>query len=123
MRIKRLDCPAWVQSGSELAIDTLISRFSPVQPRFFRDGYYLIGSVVLIEFNGQAWQVESESSVRAFKWALEDAEHEGVNILSREQSQAIFNLRKVGLASDYQFHLLQRDFTKRKMALENLRWR
>ena len=123
MRIKRLDCPSWVQNGSDPAMDTLYSRFTPVAPRFFRDGYYLIGSVVLIEFNGMAWQIESESSVRAFKWDLEDAEYEGVNILSREQSKAIRSLIKVGLESDHQFHLLQLDCGKRKMALENLRWR
>jgi hypothetical protein len=37
--------------------------------------------------------------VKAFYWELEDAEHGGINILSKNESDAIYTLMKVGLAT------------------------
>lgn len=89
--------------------------FDEIEPVFRRDGYYLIDNkYVVVEYQGFAWRCKDEqNSVRAFRWELEDAEYEGINILSKEQSDAIYTLMKTNLASEMQEYIFRRDYGKR----------
>lgn len=124
IKVKRLDCPFLIKGDSEIAREMRLCSFISVQPRFFRDGRYLVNnSVVLVECGGLAWQSSSDSAVRAFYRELENSCYENVNILSMEQRMAISTLVKIGLATDTQFALMQRDASKRALAMESFRWR
>lgn len=117
MKIKVLECPLWVQNNlnSENSFDCLKIEFDEIEPLFHRDGYYLIDNkYVVVEYQGFAWKCkDAQNSVRAFRWELEDAEYEDINILSKEQSDAIYTLMKTNLASEMQRHIFARDYAKK----------
>lgn len=125
MKIKRLDCPFFVRElhssydietslYDEEYLELLKSYYHKVEPLFHSDGYYLVNGIVRFEYQGEAWIPKKQESARiAFDWDFEEAEFEAVNILSHEQSKAIKTLLKVGLATDEQFRLFQRDYSKR----------
>lgn len=124
MKIKRLDPPAWVENYfSDRNDESIVHSFISVEPRFHRNGYYLVDGTVLIEYNGTAMCSKTEGSVRAFKRDFQEAEYEGINILSRDQRLAIWTLFKTGLVTDAQFSLAQNDYSRRKLNLENLKWK
>ena len=113
MKIKVLECPLWVKhayTSSHIKME-----FDEIEPVFRRDGYYLIDNkYVVVEYQGFAWRCKNEqNSVRAFRWELEDAEYKGINILSKEQSDAIYTLMKINLASEMQEDIFRRDYGKR----------
>ena len=117
MKIKVLECPLWVQN--EFILEKSFSRlkkgFDKIEPLFHRDGYYLIDNkYVVVEYQGFAWKCkDAQNSVRAFRWELEDAEYEDINILSKEQSDAIYTLMKTNLASEMQRSIFARDYAKK----------
>ena len=117
MKIKVLECPLWVQNEFilEKSFSCLKVEFDKIEPLFHRDGYYLIDNkYVVVEYQGFAWKCkDTQNSVRAFRWELEDAEYEDINILSKEQSDAIYTLMKTNLASEMQRHIFARDYAKR----------
>lgn len=119
IKIKVLECPLWIQGD-----DNLHYSFDEIEPLFNRNGHYLINNKnVIIEYNGKAWQSKDHKShVKAFYWELEDAEHGGINILSKNESDAIYTLMKVGLATKEQEYLYRKDYSNRKRKLENLQW-
>lgn len=134
MKIKRLDCPLFVEelhSDYEWADDYdtihMRSEYTRVFPMFHSNGYYLVNGVVRYEYNGEAWEPKNQKSARElFDYELQEAEYKDVNILSKEQSNAIQTLVKIGLATDEQFRLFQEDYSKRARALDtfkfNKRW-
>jgi hypothetical protein len=117
MKIKVLECPLWIKHkfSSRYSSSYLKFEFDEIEPLFHRDGYYLIDNkYVVVEYQGFAWKCkDTQNSVRAFRWELEDAEYEDINILSKEQSDAIFTLMKINLASEMQKNIFGRDYTKK----------
>lgn len=129
MKIKRLDCPHYAEelhsSYDECDDDTvsLRSDYTRVFPMFHSDGTYLVNGVVRYEYKGEAWEPKNQELARGvFDYDMEDAEYKGVNILSKEQSDAIQTLVKVGLATDEQFRLFQRDYSKRVRARDTFKF-
>lgn len=118
MKIKVLECPLWVKH--EFILDKSFSclkvEFDEIEPLFHRDGYYLIdNNYVVVEYAGFAWKCRDEqNSVRSFRWELEDAEYEDINILSKEQSDAIYILMKTNLESEMQRNIFRRDYGKKQ---------
>jgi hypothetical protein len=131
MKIKVLECPLWVQHKfiEGYSSDALVWNCDEIEPMFHRDGYYLIDNkYVVIEYNNRAWRCkDDESSKRAFCWELEDAEYDDINMLSKEQSDAILTLMKIGLASEKQRHMFGRHLSQKsskKFGLElKQRWK
>lgn len=135
MNIKRLECPYFVRklhSSYEFKdsligrnkISLMLSHYEQVEPLFHSDGYYLVNGVVRFEYQGEAFVPKRQEIARkVFDYELKYAEYEDVNILSYEQSKAIETLRKVGLATDEQFRLLQNDYSKRQRTRENMKWK
>jgi hypothetical protein len=113
MKLKVLECPLWVkfEFDEEHCSGVLRKEFDNIEPLFYRDGYYLLrNKYVLIEYQGTAWICkEDKYPARAFRWELEDAEYDDINLLSKEQSDAIFTLMKHDLASEKQENLFFRD--------------
>jgi hypothetical protein len=125
MKIKVLELPLWVSNNLDMdrSSGTLEVGFNEIEPLFNRDGYYLIDNkYIVIEYAGRAWERKNEeSSVRAFYWELEDAEYEGINILSKAESDAIYTLMKIKLASEKQISIFQRDYSRRAKNLRRKR--
>lgn len=118
MKIKVLECPLWVKHEfkREFSTGCLTWECDEIEPIFHRDGYYLIDNkYVVFEYQGTAWRCKDneEGSVRAFRWELEDAEYDDINMLSKEQSDAILTLMKVDLASEKQKHLFRRHYAQK----------
>lgn len=125
MKIKRLDCPPFVEelhSSYDVEnsrydaeyLELMRNDYEKAEPLFHSDGYYLVSGVVRFEYQGEAFIPKRQKAARfAFNYDFEKAEFEDVNILSQDQSRAIETLMKVGLATDEQFRLLQRDYSKR----------
>lgn len=113
VKIKVLKCPLWIRNGRYPI--SFKFEFDEIEPLFRRDGYYLINNKhVIIEYQGTAWKSKNdELSVRTFYWEFERAEYEGINILSKEQSDAIYTLMKIKLESVNQRDLFQKDFSKK----------
>ena len=129
MKIKRLDCPKFVKKlyssylknlpiSESAGINNLrvalnASRrdeVNSVKAKFHSDGWYLVNGVVRYEYNKEAWEpVDQEYAIKAFNIRLKQLLHGDVNILSKEESNAIQTLIKTGLASDKQIQLFQRD--------------
>ena len=125
MKIKVLECPLWVQSDDNYNEEILHYSFDEIEPLFNRNGHYLINNKnVIIEYRGRAWKSKNQKgSVEAFYWELEDVVYDGINILSKTESDAIFTLMKVGLANKEQEYLYRKDYSNRKRKLENYQWR
>ena len=117
MKIKVLECPLWVKHEfkREFSTGSLTWNCDEIEPIFHRNGYYLIDNkYVVIEYQGTAWKCkDDENSKRAFRWELEDAEYDDINMLSKEQSDAILTLMKIKLASERQLHLFRRDLSQK----------
>jgi hypothetical protein len=114
-----------VQTDDDWKKESLEYGFDEIVPVFNRDGWYLISNKrVIIEYNGKAWtHKKQEGSIQSFHWELGQVEYEGVNILSKDQSDAIFTLMKVGLATEYQRNLYREDYGRRHRKLESYRWK
>jgi hypothetical protein len=127
MKIKVLELPLWVSNDLDMdcSSGTLDREFDKIEPLFNRDGYYLINNkYIVIECTGRAWECKNqEGSVRAFYWELEDAEYEGINILSKAESDAIYTLMKIKLASEKQISIFRRDYSRRANNLTMKRMR
>lgn len=118
MKIKVLECPLWVKHEfiREFSTGCLTRECDEIDPLFHRDGYYLIDNqYVVIEYQGTAWRCkDDEGSKRAFLRELEDAEYDDINMLTKEQSDAILTLMKIKLASERQFYLFSRDLSQKE---------
>lgn len=127
MKIKVLELPLWVSNDLDMdwSSGTLEREFDKIKPLFNRDGYYLIDNkYIVIECTGRAWKCKNqEGSVQAFYWELEDAEYRGINILSKAESDAIYTLMKIKLASENQISIFRRDYSRRANNLRMKRMR
>ena len=128
MKIKVLECPIWVQLNDDYAEENLKHSFTEIKPLFNRNGYYFVENYkgiyrsIIIEYNGKAYSNNEEKSIEAFYWELGESEYEGINILSKEQSDAIKTLMKVNLTSKEQEAIYREDYSKRYRKLSNFRW-
>ena len=128
MKIKVLECPIWVQLNDEYTKKNLEYSFTEIKPLFNRNGYYFVENYkgiyrsIIVEYNGKAYSNNEEKSIEVFYWELEKSEYEGINILSKEQSDAIKTLMKINLASKEQKAIYREDYSKRYRKLYNFRW-
>ena len=128
MKIKVLECPIWVQLNDEYAKKNLEYSFNEIEPLFNRNGYYFVENYkgiyrsIIVEYNGKAYSNNEDKSIELFYWELEKSEYEEINILSKEQSDAIKTLMKINLASKEQKAIYREDYSKRYHKLYNFRW-
>ena len=117
VKIKVLECPKWIKSEMIVATkETLETYFDEIEPLFHRNGRYLLNNKnVIIEYGGKAWKSNRpEESVLQFYKDLAVAEYSKVNMLSRDQLNAIRLLMKIGLASEKQISVYNATNSRKK---------
>ena len=117
VKIKVLECPKWIKSEMIVATkETLETYFDEIEPLFHRNGRYLLNNKnVIIEYGGKAWKSNRpEESVIQFHKDLIEDEYDKVNMLSRDQINAIQVLMKIGLASEKQMSVYNATNSRKK---------